>query len=214
VGISFTLDELLEVFASYNTAIWPMQLVAYGLGVVALIFAVRGTSYSSKVVSGVLAFFWAWIGLVFQPLYNSRLTPGAWALAVMSVLQAVIFVVSGVFRRDLSFGFKRDLYGTLGWLFVLCAMVGYLAIEHLLGRGYPRLVPFGLAACPTTIFTWGMLLLTDRRVPKYVLVIPFLWSLGAVQPLALGIVEDVGLLLSGLAATAMILYRDRRAEGE
>jgi hypothetical protein len=64
------------------------------------------------------------------------------------------------------------------------------------------------------VFTSGLLLWTDRRVPKYVLVIPLLWSLGAVLPISLGVVEDLGLLLSGLAATAMILYRDRRAEGE
>jgi len=93
-------------------------------------------------------------------------------------------------------------------------MVGYPAIEHLLGRGYPRLVAFGLMPCPTTVFTWGMLLWTDRRVPKCVLAVPLLWSLGGVQPLAMGIVEDVGLVLSGVAAMAMILYRDRREKGE
>lgn len=209
-----TLDELLQVFASYNGDIWPMQLVAYALGVVALIAGVRSTRYSSKVVSGVLAFFWLWIGLVFSTVYFPRATPLAWLYVLMFVPQGVIFVLSGIFRRGLSFGFKPGLYGAVGWVFVLYAMVGYPAIEYLLGRGFPRLLSFGLVPCPTTVFTVGMLLWTDRRVPKYVLVIPLVSALSGVLPVSLGIMEDLGLLLSGLAATAMILYRDRRAKGD
>ena len=209
-----TLDELLQVFASYNGDIWPLQLVAYALGVVALIAGVRSTRYSSRVVSGVLAFFWLWTGLVFSTVYFPRATPLAWLYVLMFVPQGVIFVLSGIFRRDLSFAFKPGLYGAVGWLFVLYAMVGYPAIEYLLGRGFPHLLSFGLTPCPTTVFTVGMLLWTDRRVPKYVLVIPLLTALSGVLPVYLGIVEDLGLLFSGLAATAMILYRDRRAKGE
>jgi hypothetical protein len=214
MGILPTFDGLLQVFVSYNTDIWPMQIVAYGLGVVALIFGVSSTRYSSRMVAGVLTFFWLWTGLVFSTLYFPRAMPVALVFAPMFVAEGVIIALSGVFRRGLSFGFKPGLYGALGWLFVLYAMVGYPAIEYLLGRGYPRLLAFGLADCPTTVFTSGLLLWTDRRVPKYVLVIPLIWSLSAVLPVYLGIVEDVGLFVSGVAATAMILYRDRRAEGE
>jgi hypothetical protein len=36
VNPSITIDEFLAVFASYNAAIWPFQIVAYGLSLIAL----------------------------------------------------------------------------------------------------------------------------------------------------------------------------------
>ncbi len=55
----------------------------------------------------------------------------------------------------------------------------------------------------------GLLLLTTSRVPKYVLAIPLLWSLTGVVPISWGILEDIGMLVAGVFATAAIVYRDR-----
>jgi hypothetical protein len=68
-----------------------------------------------------------------------------------------------------------------------------------------------VAPCPVTIFTFGLLLLADKRVPKYLLVIPFLWSLlGFSAALALTIREDIGLLIAGVLGTILIAVRDRK----
>jgi Family of unknown function (DUF6064) len=43
------------------------------------------------------------------------------------------------------------------------------------------------------IFTFGLLLWTDARMPKWVLVVPLLWSvLGLSAATTLGMVEDLG----------------------
>ncbi len=78
------------------------------------------------------------------------------------------------------------------------------------GHRYPAMPMFGVAPCPTTIFTFGLLLWTIDRVPKYLLLIPLLWSLlGVVAALQLGIPEDFVLPLSGLVVTALLIWRDR-----
>lgn len=65
---------------------------------------------------------------------------------------------------------------------------------------------FGVAPCPTTIFTFGLLLLTRGPVPLRLLVIPLLWALvGASAALHLGVREDLGLVVTGLVATALLL---------
>ena len=62
----------------------------------------------------------------------------------------------------------------------------------------------------TTIFTFGLLLWTDRKLPKYLLVIPLLWSIiGFLATINWGVSEDIMLLIAGWTATAMIWYRDR-----
>ena len=37
--LPFATEQFFALFASYNAAIWPAQLVAYALGIVALVFA-------------------------------------------------------------------------------------------------------------------------------------------------------------------------------
>jgi len=202
------------MLASYNATFWPMQLVAYALAIAALIFAVRSTNGSSRIVSGILTFFWLWVGIVFNWMYFSKLFPAAITFAVLFVIQGIIFAVAGVLKKDLSFRVKADVCGLVGGLLILYGMVGYPAIEYLLGRGYPQLLPFGLVPCPTNVFTLGMLLWSVRRLPKYVLIIPFLHSLSGIVPVFLGVVEDMGLVVAGLVAAIMLLYRDRRGKKE
>jgi len=52
---------------------------------------------------------------------------------------------------------------------------------------------------------------TDRIVPKYVLVIPLIWSIiGFGAALSLGVKEDYGLLIAGVLGFILILFRDRK----
>ena len=64
---------------------------------------------------------------------------------------------------------------------------------------------FGLVPCPTTIFTFGMLLLAGR--PRRLLLwLPLLWSaIGFFAAIKFGIREDIGLLLAGMVTAVIIL---------
>ena len=60
-------------------------------------------------------------------------------------------------------------------------------------------------------FTVEASLLTDRPVPRWLLPIPFLWSLvGLSAAVQLGVLEDYGLPVAGVAGTAALLARDSR----
>jgi hypothetical protein len=205
-----TLPELLAIFERYNLAIWPMQVLAYALGLAALSLAIKPSRYSSRTIAGILSFLWLWIGVVFYPLYFAPAYPLA-SPGVLFIMQGALFLATVVVPR-LSFGFRGGIYGVAGLLFVAYAMIGYPVVGYLLGHIYPQSPPFGLAPCPTTAFTFGLLLLTDKRVPAFFLIIPLLAALGAVTALSVGIFEDLGLIIGGALATAMILYRDRQAQ--
>ena len=209
MSFSYTLNDILDLFARYNTNFWPLQIVAYVLGIAVIILAIRNTSYSNRVISGILAFFWLWNGIVFNWLYGSKYSPAAFAAVVLFVIEGLLLIVVGVFRNNLSFKMKADYYGIVGGLFVLYGMVGYPVIEYLLGRGYPQTAPFGLVSCPMTVFTLGLLLWSERAWSKYLLIIPFISSLSALIPISKGVVEDIGLMAAGLITVILILYRDR-----
>jgi hypothetical protein len=206
---SLSLQQVLAVFATYNVAIWPMQAVAYVLGSLAAVLAIRPIRHSSTIVAAALSFYWLWTGVVFYLFFWAPSYPPAYALAPIVVLQGAVFLVLGVLRARLSFRFLPGIYGLVGALVLAYAMVGYPVAGYFLGHVYPRTPPFGLVLCPTTVFTFGLLLWTDRPVPKYVLLVPFLASIGAVQAISIGVWEDIGLVIAGLVGTGLILYRDR-----
>ena len=137
--------------------------------------------------------------------------PIPFLFAILFIAQAFIFQLEGVFRNRLSFRFKPDLYGLTGALMLFYGVFGYQALEYILGRGYPEILSFGMFPCPTVIFSLGMLLWTDKKFPAYILIFPVLNALsGFIPAFIIGIIEDIGLIISGLLALTMIFYRNKR----
>ena len=208
--LPFSLEEFLSIFEVYNRSIWPMQIVLYLLALIAVIFAVKKTAFSNKTISGILAFLWLWTGLVYHLSYFTSINKAAYVFGVLCIVQGLIFIYTGVFRPSLSFQFQPDVKGIVGSIFILYALVIYPVLGYLLGHVYPASPTFG-APCPTTIFTFGLLLWTDKIFPKYVLAIPLLWSIvGFTAALSLTIREDIGLLIAGLLGTLLIFLRRNR----
>ena len=70
-----------------------------------------------------------------------------------------------------------------------------------------------MAPCPTTIATFGLLLLVAPPVPRRLLVVPFAWAILA-PPAAMvrGVYEDAGLLIAGVATVRGVLLRDHHRQ--
>ena len=200
--LPFTTAEFLQVFAAYNSAVWPAQVVHNAMAVFAVVLAVRNRT-TGKWVAGVLAFFWAWMGLVYHIGFFTTINKAAYGFGALFVVQSLIFLYVGVFRSNLSFRFERNAHGITGAVLMVYALVAYPLLGHALGHTYPYAPTFGLP-CPTTIFTFGLLLWADRKVPWWWLVIPVLWALiGTMAALKLGITEDLGLPVAALTAIAL-----------
>jgi hypothetical protein len=208
--LPFTIDQFLEVFEQYNQAIWPMHILVYILGIGAILCAVKKTRYADQIISVALAFFWAWMGIVYHLMYFSTINRVAISFGILFIIQAILWLVFGVVRPKLSFRVEINAYSITGIALIVYAMLIYPIIGTLLGHGYPRSPNFGVAPCPTTIFTFGLLLWTNTKVPKLVLAIPLLWSvIGFGAALSLGIREDVGLLVAGMLSVGLLFWRDR-----
>jgi hypothetical protein len=212
MNLPFTTAQFLAVFERYNEAIWPLHLAAYALGLLAIALALGPRRLSDRVISAILASFWLWMGAVYHLVFFREINVAATVFGALFVIQALLWVGVGVVRPQLSFRVGRDWRSLVGGAFILYAMVAYPLLGALLGHGYPQSPSFGVAPCPTTIFTFGLLLWTRPPVPSYVLVIPLIWSLiGLMAALSLGIYEDIGLLVAGLLGVGLLIWRDRRA---
>ena len=209
--VTFTLQEFLAMIARYNASYWPIALLAYALGVGAAILALKRGDSASRFVAGVLILFWLWTGVVFNGLVFSGLSGQAVLFAVLFVVEAFLVAATGVFKQQLRFNVRADVYGVVGGLAILYGMIGYPVVAALVGRGYSHWLLLGLTPCPTVVYTLGLLLWSARPLPKAVLAIPALYALGGgMLAASQGIVEDIGMVALAVFATGLLLYRDRR----
>jgi Family of unknown function (DUF6064) len=211
--LPFTRAQFLDVFAAYNTAVWPAQIVAYGLGLVVVAALLRPSPPGHRVVAGVLGAMWAWTGVVYHGLFFAPINPAALVFGALFVVQGALFFAAGVAGRRLVFGRPTGFAAVLGWLLVAYAALLYPLLGRLGGHAYPAQPMFGITPCPVTLFSFGVLLLTTAPVPRWLLIVPLAWSLvGGSAAFLLGVPQDWPLLFSGLAIVLLVL-RDRRPGG-
>lgn len=200
--LPFSTEEFFALFERYNVMIWPAQIVAYGLGGLVVWAIATGQTWSWKVTALVLAAFWLWNGLVYQLAFFSTINPAAYGFAVLFIVQGLIFLRSGLRSHSVSMRIERDTGTMIAAGLLVYAMVIYSVIGILIGRGWPRAPVFGVAPCPTTIFTLGLLILA-RQPTSWHAAIPVVWALiGATAAALLGVHEDLGLLVAAAALVA------------
>ena len=207
----FTIEQFMTVFQTYNQALWPTQIFAYLAGLAAVALVLWPRRHSGRLVAAILAAMWLVNGLGYHLAFFSAINPAAFVFAGLFSLGGLLLFWTGVVKNRLTFLPRGGFGAALGWFWVACAAVIYPALGWLFGHAFPRAPMFGLAPCPTTIFTLGLLLLAVRP-PRHLVIIPLLWSIiGFGAALNLGVYQDYGLILAGLTAGGLILFRGRRA---
>lgn len=207
----FDAEEFFKVFAEYNQAIWPLQVAAYVLGVVIVGLLFWKNRGAGILIASGLGAMWLINGIGYHWMFFSALNPPAFAFGGVFIIQAAFLVMSPLIFGGLRFRLAHDARSAAGLLFIAFAMVIYPLWGWLAGHGYPAAPVFGVAPCPTTIFTIGMLFLCEWRSARWLLIIPALWSaVGATAAVLLNVPQDVGL---AVALAAVIVFTIGRWRG-
>jgi len=201
MSLPFTIREFLDVFARYNTAIWPFQLVMTAAALGAVVLALRGGS--GRWVATYLVAQWAWTGVAYHWLFFSPINPAARGFAVLWLAGALAFLWAGASKGRLVFRTDNPRRLAVGTSLIAYALVVYPILGHVDGRAYPFSPTYG-APCPVTILTFGLLWIASPSLPRYVLVAPVLWAaVGSSAAFALQVREDLGLLVAGLSGIVL-----------
>ena len=196
MNLPFTTEQFLQLFADYNNAIGPAPIIGYLLALVALVAIFLKKPWASRYTSTVLGAMWIWNGAIYQIAFFATINPIARVFGGLMILEGLFLIGCGLIRRRLDFRFGSSIQSYFAYGLILYSMVIYSLIGMALGHGYPHSPVFSVAPCPTTIFTFGMLLLIVRPIPWHIVVIPVLWALiGSTAAIKLGIREDTALLV-------------------
>lgn len=211
MSLPFSHDAFLEVFAAYNTAWWPVALVLWIATLAGAIQLVRGRARGAG-LAALLAVHWAWSSLVYHAGYFAAINPAAPLFAALFMVQALAFLWTGVVRRGLAFAWGSSRRHRIAAALLLVALA-YPALALGTVADWPRAPLFGVP-CPTLLFTAGCLLTAVPPVPRWLFVIPVLWSfVGGSAAWLLGVAPDLMLFVAGAALVAFAVARhalDRR----
>ena len=207
--LPFSAREFLELFGRYNAAVWPAQLVLYGIAALIVILVVQ--QERPRLVLVLLATLWLWSGLAYHLLFFSAINPIAPLFGVMFVAQAVILLwVARGRAAGAPVAQHQPLAVHAGKVLVAYALIGYPLLGYLAGHHYPETPTFG-APCPTTIFTLGVLLWARCELSWWIVAIPVAWTIiGTSAALQLSVPQDFGLAIAGLTSLFVLAYGGTR----
>ncbi|MGC9371369.1 MAG: DUF6064 family protein [Paracoccaceae bacterium] len=203
----FTETEFFAVFARYNAAIWPLQIAAFaaGLAIVALLLFRPRPAWT---VFTLLAALWAVNGIGYHAMFFSQVNPAAYGFAALFLAQAALLAAAPRLLPDLSVQPTRDLRGGVALGLIAFALIVYPLWGYLAGHRYPAVPAFGVAPCPTVIFTLGVLMTVRGRRGLWLSAIPMLWAvIGGSAAVLLGVPQDFGLIAALLLSLAFALRR-------
>lgn len=203
---------LFEAIGRYNKAIWPMQVVGYALGIFAIFWGIKRIKYSDHIIMFILSYFWLWAGLVFSISFLAPDYKVFYILGLLGIIQGILFLFFGLwsYKKVPLFAFKLDMYGIIGVMYILYALIIYPWIGYLTGHPYPNHPVFGVAPCPVCIFTFGLFLWARKRVPIGLLVIPLIESAAGIIPIVWGLYADIGLAIGGICGFFLVLQKNRK----
>lgn len=172
----------------------------------AIFLAIYRTKYSNIVITLTLAFYWFWIGIVYHLMFFTKINTAAYGFAALFVIQSILFFYHGFIKHSLQFKYSHNVNGLIAIVLFLYALIFYPLLGYYFGHYYPATPTFGLP-CPTTIFTFGMLLLLEGKIRKGLFIIPVLWSvIGFTAAIKLGLLQDIGLLVAAILTIVVLVF--------
>jgi len=189
-----------EVFfnnvSAYNVSIFPMQIITLVIAVIltCLLF-VRPSTIVSKLIKIYLSFTFVWFVLMFP--FEGVFKIG---FGLVHIVIAILFFID-IFTAKIEFKFPETSGKRYFMLFLIfSAFALYPLIEYMSGHLYPKILLFGVAPCPTIIFSLALIIGAVPKVGKiiFILLIFSAISSGLSAPIMLGVWADLLLLVSGI----------------
>jgi hypothetical protein len=203
----FTTEQFFGVFEKYNLALFPAQWILLLLGVIAVFLIHSNVKAKHLIISCFLGFLWLWMGIVYHILFFADINPVANVFGIVFILQGILFFINGFRSEKLSYSFTPSSKDYIGYFLIVFGLLLYPVIGYLVNGALERTISLGLP-CPTTIFTFGFLMLTSSKLPRYMLIIPSLWAILAFSAvIKFGVYQDAMLPVSAMLAIFWLVGR-------
>jgi hypothetical protein len=212
--LPFTRVQFFDTFRDYNAMFGFAAIAGYLLAALTVVAILCLWRRRDNLALAVLAVFWGWTGIFYHLLYFTRINKAAWLFGALFLIEAIMLALAASRRSHEPPAQLADFRHAAGWALLVYATIVYPIIGLLSGHAFADLPQFGIAPCPVTVFTFGIMLLL-RRPPAWSLtLIPFMWSIiGGSAAFLLSIPQDWPLLAGGLLTLGLLYAIPRGRNG-
>lgn len=205
--IPFNTEQFFEVIEKYNLAFFPAQLIIIFLGILSVLLLHSKTAIKNKLIGGFLGILWIWMGIAYHLMHFTEINKAAYLFGGLFILQGILFLAETFIRKKLAFEFYGKFIDYVAYLFILFGIAFYPILIYFLEKSLVTTITLGLP-CPSTILTFGFLILTNPKFSKYLLVIPGLWTIvGTSAAYNFGVYPDYLMAAAALVATWYLMRR-------
>lgn len=207
----FTTEQFFEIIEKYNVSVFPLQLIIMVLGIIAVLLLHSKYKNRNGLITGFLGLLWLWIGIAYHLSFFTTINKAAYAFGGLFILQGLFFFAE-LIRGKTEFQFTRDFKGYSGYFFILFGLIIYPLISYFMEGDFPGTIALGLP-CPTTILTFGFLMLSAGKLSKYLLIIPSIWAvIGTGAAVNFDVYQDYVMFLAAIIAD-IYLIRQKKVDG-
>lgn len=205
--IPFTTEQFFEIIEKYNQAVFPAQLIAILLAILSVILLHSKKKSKNNLIGGFLGILWIWIGIAYHFAFFTEINKAAFLFGGLFVLQGLFFLIETFYRKKLEFKFSGKWMDYIAYFFIIFGIVIYPILLFYLENSLELTITLGLP-CPSTILTFGFLMLASSRLSKYLLIIPALWTIvGTSAAINFGVYPDYLMPVSALIAIIYFFVR-------
>jgi hypothetical protein len=174
-----------------------------------VLLTLRPVRDGNRLIGGLLAAAWLWIGIVYYLLHFARVDFAAPLYGALFVLQGLLLLWVAL-RGRLAFRYRGGPVGWVGLAYAMLALAWPL-VDRLAGLSWQAERVVGLTPAPTTVLTLALLLLVAGRTPWHLTIIPLLSTLLAgATAWILWIPQDLVLPVAGLTGAGLLVWKNRR----
>ncbi|MCF8358917.1 MAG: DUF6064 family protein [Prolixibacteraceae bacterium] len=206
--LPFTSEQFFQIINDYNTTLFPAQIIIPLIGLIILGLLHSKNGFKDKTIGLFLGMVWLWIGFAYHLAFFTSINKAAYGFGVLFILQGIFFIIE-VFRNKLQFQFNKSVKDYIGYFFILFGLIIYPVISFFLESSFSQTITLGLP-CPTTIMTFGFLMLTGKKLSKYLIIIPIIWAIiGTGAATKFGVYHDYLMPLAAIITTIFLLKRKK-----
>ncbi len=207
--LPFTTEQFFNIIEKYNLSVFPFQLIIILLGVGCLFLLHSKLLSKDKLIGVYLGVLWLWIGAVYHLTFFTCINKAAFLFGAIFILQGLLTLFYTLAKNRLAFKFSYHVKDYLGYFFILYGLIIYPIISYFVEGSFKMTIIMGLP-CPSTIFTFGLFLLSTNKLPKILLIIPSLWAIvGLSAAINIGVYQDVMILIAALTANIFLIVRKK-----
>jgi hypothetical protein len=208
--LPFTTEQFFNVIEKYNLTMFPIQLIILLFSIVCLFLLHSKLSSKDKLIGIYLGVLWIWIGVAYHLTFFTAINKAAFLFGGIFILQGLLILFYSFIKNRLVFTFTLQIKDYLGYFFILYGLILYPIISYLVEGSFEKTIIMGLP-CPSTIFTFGLFMLTNNKFPKSLLIIPSLWAIvGLSAAINIGVFQDLMILIAAITADIILIRRKNK----